>query len=198
MMQIVELHFRHSPKCDYGAVKARVQEILESEVDSSDTAEVDKAFLIVHRNYVVKYTDGQHGATAMLLHRSTSKARRLPAGFSSNPGIAARRGSLARLPAEQLSHRVDGAVIGSAGSRTAFSWCIAPMIEVTSPDALLFKHSQQVIGPADYLAACREAPISRPGSLNVRLFNISNSDGDMLMDTRTCGNRLARSAMSLS
>jgi hypothetical protein len=58
------------------------------------------------------------------------------------------------------------------------------MIEVTRPDALVFKHSQQVIEPADYLAACGEDPIFRPGSLNVRLFNISNSDGDMNMDTR--------------
>jgi hypothetical protein len=40
------------------------------------------------------------------------------------------------------------------------------------------------VAPADYLAACSEDPIVRPGSINVRFFNISNSDGDMLMDTR--------------
>jgi hypothetical protein len=53
-----------------------------------------------------------------------------------------------------------------------------------SPDALVFRHSQQVIAPADYLAACDKDPILRPGSLNVRFFNISNSEGDMIMDTR--------------
>jgi hypothetical protein len=58
------------------------------------------------------------------------------------------------------------------------------MIEITAPDALVFKHSQQVIAPADYLSACSEDPIFRPGSLNVRFFNLSNSDGDMIMDTR--------------
>jgi hypothetical protein len=65
-----------------------------------------------------------------------------------------------------------------------FHGVLRAMIDVTSPDALVFKHSQQVVAPADYLAACSEDPIVRPGSINVRFFNISNSDGDMLMDTR--------------
>ena len=51
-------------------------------------------------------------------------------------------------------------------------------------DALVFKHSQQVVTPADYIAECSQTPILRPGSLNVRFFNITNSDGDMVMDTR--------------
>ena len=57
-------------------------------------------------------------------------------------------------------------------------------VETAKPQALVFKHSQQVIAPADYLAAASETPIQRPGSLNVRFFNISNSPGDMIMDTR--------------
>jgi hypothetical protein len=65
-----------------------------------------------------------------------------------------------------------------------FHGVLRAMIELANPDALVFKHSQQVIEPADYLAACGQEPIVRPGSLNVRFFNISNSDGDMLMDTR--------------
>src|SRR5262245_53178111 len=44
-MQIVELHYQHSPTCDYAAVKARAQEILESDLDSPDPREADKAFL---------------------------------------------------------------------------------------------------------------------------------------------------------
>ena len=65
-----------------------------------------------------------------------------------------------------------------------FHGVLRAMIEVSSPDALVFKHSQQVIEPADYLAACGQDPILRPGSLNVRFFNISNSNGDSIMDTR--------------
>lgn len=58
------------------------------------------------------------------------------------------------------------------------------MIEVTHPDALVFQHSQEVIEPAVYLKSCDKEPILRPGSLNVRFFQISGSDGEMLMDTR--------------
>ena len=65
-----------------------------------------------------------------------------------------------------------------------FHGVLRAMIEVVEPDALVFKHSQQVIEPKDYLAACDQGPILRPGSLNVRFFTISDSDGDMLMDTR--------------
>ncbi len=65
-----------------------------------------------------------------------------------------------------------------------FHGVLQAVIEVTKPAALVFKHSQQVVDPASYLAACDQEPLLRPGSLNVRFFNISNSDGDMIMDTR--------------
>ena len=58
MMQMTELHFRQSPTCDFAAVKARAQEILESDLDSSDTHEADKVFLIIHKDHPVKYTEG--------------------------------------------------------------------------------------------------------------------------------------------
>ena len=43
-MQIVELRYHHSLTCDYAAVKARAQEILESDF-APDPREADKAFL---------------------------------------------------------------------------------------------------------------------------------------------------------
>ena len=59
MMQIVELLFRRKPSCNYAAIKTRAQEILESELDSSDPAEADQAFLIFHKNHPVEYTDAK-------------------------------------------------------------------------------------------------------------------------------------------
>lgn len=57
-------------------------------------------------------------------------------------------------------------------------------VEALPPTAMVFKHSVQVVTPDDYLCARGEPPIRRPGSLNVRFFNVDGSDGDMLMDTR--------------
>jgi hypothetical protein len=65
-----------------------------------------------------------------------------------------------------------------------FHGALRAMIETTAPIALVFKHSQQIVSAQAYLDACGEAPIFRPGSINVRFFNVSESDGDMLMDVR--------------
>ena len=59
MMQITELHFRSRPAGDYSAVKTRAQELLATELDSSDPREAAKAFLIVHENQLVEYADGK-------------------------------------------------------------------------------------------------------------------------------------------
>jgi Domain of unknown function (DUF4261) len=57
-------------------------------------------------------------------------------------------------------------------------------IEVAHPHVILFRHSEQAIDPTNYLACCNLEPILRPGALNVRFFNIANTEGEMLMDTR--------------
>lgn len=66
-----------------------------------------------------------------------------------------------------------------------FHGVLQAFVEITKPHAIVFTHSQQIIAPDTYLASCNDPPIHRPGSLNVRFFNIENSEGrDMLMDTR--------------
>ena len=59
MIQMVELHFRRPPLCDYAAIKTRAEEILESDLGCSDAAIADKTFVIIHKQHVVKYSDGQ-------------------------------------------------------------------------------------------------------------------------------------------
>jgi hypothetical protein len=66
-MQIAELHYRHAPTYDYAAVKARAQEVLESDLDSPDPREADKAFLIFHKDHPVEYADGQVPAQTAIL-----------------------------------------------------------------------------------------------------------------------------------
>jgi hypothetical protein len=185
MMQITELHFRRTPTCDYAALKARVQEILGSDLESPDPREADKAFLIFHRDHPVKYADGEVPAQTAIL--ATDKPLQLEAYRQDIQQSWRCRGAEellrgcqeARLVTEMMARPLppqDRVVL--------FHGVLRAMIEVTVPDALVFKHSQQVVAPADYLAECGEDPIFRPGSLNVRFFNISNSDGDMIRDTR--------------
>jgi len=185
MMQMVELLFRHRPTWDCAAVKARAQEILRSELDSSDPRDADKAFSIFHKDHPVKYTNGEVPAQTAILATDQSPK---PEDYKHDIEQSWRcRGALELLRGCIETRMVTEMMARPLTPRdrvSIFHGVLRAMIEVTSPAALVFKHSQQVIEPSDYLAARDQDPILRPGSLNVRFFNISNSDGDMVMDTR--------------
>jgi hypothetical protein len=171
--------------CDYAAVKARAQEILQGDLDSSDPREADKAFLIVHKGHPVKYTDGELPAQTTILAADQppqleAYRQDIQQSWRSRHAEELLRGCKeTRLVAEMMAQ-----LLPPHDRVSLFHGVLRAAIEVTEPDALVFKHSQQVIEPADYLAAGDQAPIFRPGSLNVRFFNISDSGGDMIMDTR--------------
>jgi hypothetical protein len=184
-MQITELHYRRQPTCDHVAVKARAQEILKSELDSTDVAETDKAFLVFHKQHTVEYAEGRLPAQTAILSadKPPNPDVYLPEVQQSwrCPGAAdLMRGAVAtRLVTEMMATRLP-----PRERVSIYHGVLRAMIEVTAPDALVFKHSQQIVSPANYLKDCSQDPIYRSGSLNVRFFKISNSDGDMIMDTR--------------
>ncbi len=66
-----------------------------------------------------------------------------------------------------------------------FQGVLAGVLEVVPALAVHWRPTGQFIDPRRYLEAYREGGSSRflAGSLNVRFYNISNSPGDMMMDT---------------
>ena len=185
MMQMTELLYRGAPHLDYGAIKKRAEEIFESELDSSDPAEADKAFLIFHKERMVEYADGSLPAQTAIL--ATDQApdveeyrEAIQQSWGCNAAEELVKGCTACLSVvEMMSQGLE------PQERVAiYHGVLRAAIEVTKPAALVLKHTQQIIEPADYLAACEKEPILRPGTLNVRFFNISNNEGEMLMDTR--------------
>lgn len=185
MMQITELHYCHTPTCDYGAVKVRAEQILESDLDSPDPEEADKVFLIIHKSHPVKYADAEVPAqTAILATDQPPKLEAYQQEIQQSWRCRRAKELLRDCRETWLVTEMMAQPLPPQDRALLFHGVLRAMIEVTSPDALVFKHSQQVIEPADYLATCGEEPILRAGSLNVRFFNISNSNGDMIMDTR--------------
>jgi hypothetical protein len=184
-MQIVELHYRRRPAVDYAAIRARAGELLQSEVDSPDPKEADNAFLIFHTEHAVQYSDAKVPPQTAILasDRPTAPdayAQEIQQSWRSRNAEELLCGTQeSRLVTEMMAH-----ALVPQDRVSLFHGVLQAMIELTKPDALVFKHSQQVIAPTDYLGACSQDPIFRPGSLNVRFFNITNSDGDMIMDTR--------------
>lgn len=185
-MQLVELHYRRHARPDFAGIKARAEAILGAELGSSPHEDSGaRAFLIIHTAHPIQYTEGAVPAQTALL--ATEEPPRLEdytqeaqQSWRCEGAEALLRGGVATLLVTEMMARLP-----PPQTRVAlFHGVLQAVAEVTAPDALVFKHSQQVVAPADYLAACHEAPIHRPGALNVRFFRIANSGGDLVMDTR--------------
>lgn len=156
--------------------------ILGAELDSSPPGGAAKAFLLVHTPFANAEIAPQTALmTADAAPDPDAYAEVLQQSWNCPGAQDLLRGGLATcLVAEMMARHLS-----PPDRATLFHGVLQAVVEVTAPDALVFKHAQQVIAPADYLAACADKePILRPGSLNVRFFNISDSDGDMIMDTR--------------
>jgi hypothetical protein len=185
MMQIAELHFRQQPIYDFAAIKARSETILDNELDCSDPSQAAKAFIIFHKRFPVTYTDRRIPAqTAILVTDQPPQLEAYRQEIQQSwrcPGAdeLLRDSQQSILVTEMMSRHLT-----PHDRVRLFHGVLHATVELAKPDALVFKHSQQVVSPSQYLDACKSDPIQRPGSLNVRFFNISNSNGDMIMDTR--------------
>lgn len=184
-IQIVELHFSQAPRCDYWAVKKRAESILGEELDASDAKGANAVYLLTHKQHMVRYDEGEAPAqTAILAANATIDLKKYTDDIQQSWGFPDCEGVLSQsrhtlMVTEMMARRL------APGDRIGlFHAVLQAAIEVTQPDALVFKHSQQVVQPDSYLAHTQRDPIFRPGALNVRFFTIANSTGDMLMDTR--------------
>jgi len=184
-LQLVELHFRQRPEPDFSAIRRRAESILGSELDVPKSGDAKNAFLFFHKSHPVTYTDGRVPAQTAILaaHKSIDMdayAEDIQQSWGCPDAASLLEDSAHTLLVTEMMARL----LDPSGRVRLFHGVLQAVIEETIPDALVFKHSQQVVDPQAYLAAINDAPIKRPGSLNVRFFNISNSDGDMIMDTR--------------
>jgi uncharacterized protein DUF4261 len=84
---------------------------------------------------------------------------------------------LANMMSSPLSHQVRRKIIANG---------LLALLETTQIDLIYWTPTQQMLSPADILERYSDPrELANPvyGFLNVRFFNISNSSGDMLMDT---------------
>lgn len=182
--QAVEFHFTERPEVDWEAVRARVAVIIGSEVESPE-GEKPGARLFVYPEFPIEYADATAPAQTWVLAADQAIDLRRYADDVQQSWMCRDAESLLKdsrhtlLVTEMMSRGLDpqDRVLLLHGVMSA-------LLEHTRPAALVFKHSQQVIFPPDYSEATDRPPINRPGSLNVRFYNVAGTDGDMLMDTR--------------
>jgi len=179
-MQAVELLYAKRPDFDAEAIAARVAEITGEETDGLSG---DASTMIMHKAFVVEYEDGAAPAQTVILRSSDAPE---PAHYESELQQSHGTENAAAL-VEGASDVVMLMEMMARGLHPpnrieAFHATLQAVIERTQPQALAFKHTQQIIDPLAYLSALDAPPIGRPGSLNVRMFG--TGDEDVLMDTR--------------
>lgn len=184
-MQIVELHFAAEPKCDYSAIKLRAEAILGEELDSPDASSAKDAFLLFHKHHPIELKDAVIAPqTALLRANKPINLEGYANDIQQSWGFRDCSPVLSTSKHTVLVTEMMARPLPPTDRVHLFHGVLQAVIEITKPIALVFKHSQQIVRPQAYLDSVNDAPILRPGSLNVRFFNISNSSGDMLMDTR--------------
>ena len=183
--QIVELHFSKLPHYDWDAIKVHAEAILGDELDNSRSK--GNSFSLFHKKHLVKYKNGGCGfpvQTALFTAHKSIDIQCYAADIEQSWGFRDCESALKKSRYTLLVTEMMAASADPIQRIRLFHGVLQAVIEATQPNALVFKHSQQVVRPDVYLAAVDEEPIKRPGSMNVRFFNIANSEGDMLMDTR--------------
>lgn len=183
-MQIIEFHFHQPPTIDYQAIRARASEILGSKIEMPE-GEGNKAHLFAHVEHMVEFADGAAPPQTWLLEAGQPIDLEGYSGEIQQSWFCRDAESLLQgathslLVTEMLAQALEPQT-----RLELFHGVVQAAAEQLEPLAMVAKHSQQVVLGQDYLDAVDQPPIKRPGSLNVRFFNISNTPGDMLMDTR--------------
>ena len=185
-MQMAELHYTTPPSYDTAELAARAEQLLESGIETLSPDSDNGTFLLTHKNHSYQLEGVAVAPQTAIL--STDKetdpaeyAATVAQSWACNDAAARIESSkCAVLITEMLA---DG--LEPADRIRLFHGVLQAFVEITQPNAIVFKHSQQVAYPLAYLESCEKDPIERLGALNVRFFSVSNSQTkDMLMDTR--------------
>ena len=187
-IQTVEMLYDGPPAFDATGIAARAAEIRSGEITgaATDDAELQiSAALFSHLDAMVQYDEGEAPAqTALLAASRTSEAAAYTESIQQSADREWAEEACNRSSATLLLSEMLARTLSPQRRVELFHSVLQAAVELTSPIALVFLHSQEVVKPEDYLADPSVPPIMRPGGINVRFFNIADTEGDMLMDTR--------------
>jgi len=184
-MQIVELHFAAPPALNFRTLQARAEEILDEPLDSPALDETKQALILLHKSHPFAVKDGTLcPQTALLRADQPVNLEALQSLFEQSWRCREAAELLASSRHTLLVTELMAQQLPPVERLRLFHGVLQAVVEQTPPLALVCRHSQQVIRTTDYLETTEDDPVLRPGTLNVRFFNIAGTDGDMLMDTR--------------
>jgi hypothetical protein len=185
-MQMAELHYTCTPSYEATAIAERAEALIHSGIELPDQGNQSDTLLFFHTNHAAQYADGSAPASTAIL--PTDKPTDPEKYTETIQQSWHCEDALERLQACTTTRLVSELMARSlrpADRVMLFHGVLQALVEISEPHAIVFTHSQQIIAPEHYLASCMDAPIQRPGALNVRFYRITNSEtDDMIMDTR--------------
>lgn len=184
-MQFVEMLYKRRPEIVPAAIRARAQQLLGHEIVVSGEGRGEKSVLFVHTEFPIEYKEGFLPAqTALLRAEKTPSAEEYRKELQQSWNCENAAELLAGATETVIVTEMMARLLPAPDRLKLFHGVLQSAVESTMPDALVFKHSQQIVAPSIYLGDCDAEPLLRRGSVNVRFFRIEDSDGEMLMDTR--------------
>jgi hypothetical protein len=179
------LHFASRPEYDFAAIKARSEQVLDEKLNSSGSDKSQQMFLLFHKSHPVELKDGVIcPQTALLCSDPDTLGAPAEEIFQQSWSCPEARELLAPSRHTLMVCEMMSQALPAVERLRLLHGVLQAVLEQTRPLAIVCHHSQQVIRTQDYLDSVGDDPVVRPGTLNVRFFRISDSGGDMLMDTR--------------
>lgn len=185
-IQMAELHYISPPSYDAAAITKRAEELVYSGIESPQSDSQNATLQFFHTKHAVKYEAGAvPPSTAILATEKATDADAYLDRIQQSWSCADAKERIACCTTSRLVTEMMAGSLEPNERLRLFHGVLQAFAEITKPHAIVFNHSQQVVASDAYLASCSDDPIQRLGSLNVRLFNIGNSEtSDMIMDTR--------------
>lgn len=140
----------------------------------------------IHPDHQVRYADGSVPAQVFVAVADGSlDPGMLEEALQQSWGFPEARARVASGRATVLVSDLMASGLPYRTRLALFQRALAGVLEVVSAQAIRWSRAQQVIDPQAYLAALAEkaAPNLEAGAVNVRFFNLQDTNGEMLMDS---------------
>ncbi len=179
-LQAVELLYLRMPDFDADAIAARTAEITGAVTDAISGK---ATLMIIHTEFGVAYEDRAAPAqTVLMLAQRPPAIEDYEAALVYTRDWPAARAVIAGAKAVCMVTEMMARGLHPPDRLSIFQASLQAIVELYPPLAIAFRHTDLMVDPAVWLAACEERPpIARPGSLNVRFIG---TPGAFLMDTR--------------
>jgi hypothetical protein len=140
----------------------------------------------VHPDHVVQYQDKAAPAqTFIAIAAAAPKVEKLEAALSQTWDFDGARAAVEQATSTVLVSDLMASSLEPQARLRLFLNVLAAVLEVVPCEAIHWVPSGRIVGAQKFVAAFAEndAAVLASGPINVRLFNITSSPGDLVMDT---------------